>query len=347
MKKIEIILKKDHNIQQEVNSARERAVTENLNSKFSKEILKKIISPDSFESYVLEDQSALNCLNGRRVSVLNGIPNFTIFSESALDEKEKQASYHDDEEINEKFDEIVLRPYNYNKLHAEVWHKHLYALCGQVEKISQSSFEGFSILNCGCGGGFEAQFFAEQGAKVVGFDISQLRAEAAATRFELNGLEGFFYRGDASILPFPDNSFDLVIYHDSLHHVPIEEIPIAIKEARRVSKKYIILSEAHDSPIRMLLESFGKSISIEASGNYTFRFKKSLMQFWCQRFGMKLLLYKTSMAKKEHRPKFYRKPIVGVVLYKIMTLVGYILSPFGNEALIIMEKEQEHKSNMD
>jgi len=341
MKELEFNLKKDNSSLEEVSKYRIRAVKKNINSFFAEDIIGKFVSPDSFEGYILYNGEQLICNTGKNIPINNGIPDFTIFSQVALDEKEKQAKYHDDEEINEKFIEIVLRPYNYNKLHANIWLKPLYDLCRQVEKISNRSFENFTILNCGCGGGFEAQFFAEQGAKVVGFDISQLRAEAASTRFALKDLAGFFYRGDAAILPFPNNTFDLVIYHDSLHHVPIEEIPLAIKEARRVAKKYIILSEAHDSPIRMILESFGKSISIEASGNYTFRFRKSLMQFWCQRFGMKLLLYKTTLTKKEHRSKIYSIPILGVLIYSVISIFGFFLSAFGNEALIIMEKEDK------
>lgn len=345
MKRLPIKLKNTPSATKEVKEAREEGMVKNLKTTFASYIIRDLLTPpDSKGKYKLSDNGLLS-IEGASIPVHNGIPNFTVLSKVALDEKKRQAEYHDDEETNERFDEIVLRPYNHNKHHASIWLKHLYSLCEETEKISGQPFSSFTILNCGCGGGFEAQFFAEQGARVVGFDISQLRAEAAATRFALNNLEGFFYRGDAAILPFRDNTFDVVIYHDSLHHVPIEEIPKAIKEARRVSKNLIILSEAHDSPIRMLLESLGYSISIEASGNYTFRFKKSLIEFWCYRFGMDLKLYKTSFEKREHRPKLYNKPIIGRVIYALISLVGFLLAKLGNEALIIMEKTEEIKYN--
>lgn len=35
-----------------------------------------------------------------------------------------------------------------------------------------------AILNCGCGGSFEAEFLAEQRARVIGFDISPLRVKS-------------------------------------------------------------------------------------------------------------------------------------------------------------------------
>jgi ubiquinone/menaquinone biosynthesis C-methylase UbiE len=301
-----------------------------------------LVSPDSGERYQ-DVSSELVCKDGKSIPIVNGIPDFTIFSKEALDEKQRQAEYHDDEEVNERFDEVVLRPYNYTKFHAKIWLKHLYVLGNYIETSSGKQLKNLKILNCGCGGGFEAQFLAEQGATVVGFDISQLRAEASATRFLLNNLDGFFYRGDAAILPFEDNYFDVVLYHDSLHHVPIEEIPKAIYEARRVTKKLVVLSEAHDSPLRMILESFGHSISIESSGNYTFRFRKSIIQFWCYRFGMKLKLYRTSFQRKEHRPNLYAKPIIGRLAYYLLNVIGFFLSRLGNEALIIMEKEKQSK----
>ena len=320
-----------------IDLARKRSVLNNINSEYGFSVISKMISPSNSKSFVHCDKG-LKDSNGKLVPIKNGIPDLTIYSDSAWDEKQKQADYHDNEDLNETFEEIVLRPYNHSEFFAKIWVKHLEKLVNRVESLSGKPFSTYSILNCGCGGGFEAQYFAEQNAEVTGFDISQLRVEAAATRFALNNLEGFFYRGDASILPFPDDSFDIVVYHDSLHHVPIEEIPIAIKEARRVAQKLVVLSEAHDSPIRMLLESMGKSISIEESGNYTFRFKKSLIQFWCHRFGMKLLLYETSFDRKEHRPKIYGIPYIGPAFYHILKFFGMFLAPLGNEALIIMKK---------
>jgi ubiquinone/menaquinone biosynthesis C-methylase UbiE len=322
---------------------RSRSTINNLSNPFAEYVITKLLHSPAHASGFTLSSSDLVDKKGNKVPIKNGIPNFTKFSSDSLDEKKRQAAFHDDEELNETFDEIVFRPYNHDKFHAEIWLKHLFELSEKFEEISNQSIEGLNILNCGCGGGFEAQFLAEQGANVVGFDISQLRAEAAATRFSLHNLDGFFYRGDAAILPFKDNTFDIVLYHDSLHHVPIEEIPKAIKEARRVTKKYIILSEAHDSPVRMILESFGLSTSIEASGNYTFRFKKSLIEFWAYRFGMDLKLYKTSFHKREHRPNIYKKTFIGALLYHAISLLGYLLNKVGNEALIILEKSENNE----
>lgn len=334
---MEILLQNPQQYAVRLKSAREKAKTTNLRTSSAIELISLLVSPLTGSPFVVAENEFVD-QEAVQVKVRRGIPDFTIYSTSAWDEKSKQASFHDDEVANETFDEIVLRPFNHNLLHAQIWRGHLMRLSDAIEGYLGSGLRGKLVLNCGCGGGFEAQYLAEQGAKVIGFDISQLRAEAAATRFALNDLEGFFYRGDAIHLPFRDNTFDVVLYHDSLHHVPMEEIPLAVREARRVSKNLIVLSEAHDSPLRMLLESVGHSISIEASGNYTFRFKKSLIQFWCGRFGMQLLTYRTAFRKHEHRPKVFRLPVVGHVAYYALKLVGFFLKPVGNEALIVMKK---------
>lgn len=340
MKKGQIVIYNSKELVKKIEISRNSAITLNMNSDYAKDCIAKLVSPDSKTGYLLsENGTSLISSGGKSVPIINGIPDFTVFSHAAMDDKMEQASYHDNEEVNERFDEIILRPFNYNLFHAKIWIEHLYRLAGMIEKNAGVSLEGLTILNCACGGGFEAQFFAGQGAKIIGFDISQLRAEGSATRFALNNLDGFFYRGDASILPFDDNSFDIVLYHDSLHHIPIEDIPKAIKEASRVTSKFVVLNEPNNSAFRMLMENMGLSISIEASGNYVFRLTKSLMTFWCKRFGMKLLVYDTRFVRMEHRPQFFASGLIGKIGYYIMKFFAHFLKPVGNEAMIIMEKD--------
>ena len=346
MKNLPIVLRNQKSDSDAVYAIKTTALKRNMNEMFKEFTIGSIlISPESNKPYTTEANGDLKDANGKIIKVVNGIPDLTIYSQVALDEKDRQAAYHDDEEINEKFDEIVLRPFNYTEFHASTWMKHLDKMAVRIERISGEKISEMTILNCGCGGGFEAQYFAEQGAKVIGFDISQLRAEASATRFALNNLSGFFYRGEAAILPFEDNTFDLVLYHASLHHVPIEDIPVAIREARRVAKGHIMLFEPHDSPVRAIMESFGFSVTVESSGNYAFRLKEILMQFWCYRFGMKLKAYDIFFERLEHDPGLYAKPIIGKFLYYAINFVGRFLKMVGNEVIIVMEKTQEIKYN--
>ncbi len=321
----------------ELENARKQASESNLQSGYAQKVLGLFVCSDD-KSKLSHQNDYLECEKGHRISIKNGIPDFVMGAKNITDQKLKQIAFHDDEEINERFEEIVLRPYNYNKSYADSTLYHLRSFRKILPAKLGIDLKNTTILDCGCGGGLEAQFLAENGALVTGFDISQLRAEASATRFALHGLEGLFYRGDAAIVPFPDNMFDLAIYHDSLHHVPIEEIPLAIREAVRVAKKGVVLLEAHDSPLRMLLEIFGLSTSVEASGNYVFRFRKSLMEFFSYQTSTQLVNYSVSFMKHEHRPKLYAHPVRGRLIFELSRLLGTVLGPFGNEACIMLRK---------
>ena len=150
---------------------REKSQINNMTSNFAGKFLGLFICPLCREPLEVSEERLL-CGNGHIVPIKNGFPDFTVFSRNAIEEKTLQANFHDDEKLNEAFDEIVLRPYNYNTVHADSW---LYRL-RYFNKILLSKLgidlKDTTILNCGCGGGFEAQFLANNGASVVGFDIS-------------------------------------------------------------------------------------------------------------------------------------------------------------------------------
>ena len=77
--------------------------------------------------------------------------------------------------------------------------------------VIQSFPAGIRILDVGCGLGREAFALADLGYDVVGIDIS---AEVIAQVKELSAQKGYsipFYQYDGKHLPFPDDSFDVVV----------------------------------------------------------------------------------------------------------------------------------------
>ncbi|MCS6802435.1 MAG: methyltransferase domain-containing protein [Chloroflexota bacterium] len=86
---------------------------------------------------------------------------------------------------------------------------------------------GGTLLDLGCGGGWA--LFA-QGREAVGVDIAQRSLEAARTLYPLTVAAHW------TKLPFPDNSFDLVVSSDVLGHVPFEEKDRVFSELYRVLK---------------------------------------------------------------------------------------------------------------
>jgi 2-polyprenyl-6-hydroxyphenyl methylase/3-demethylubiquinone-9 3-methyltransferase len=87
------------------------------------------------------------------------------------------------------------------------------------------------ILDVGCGGGLVAIPLLNEGAEVVGCDISR-ESIAAATR-AADG-RGEFLTCDARKMPFSDESFDHVLLMDLVDHIP--DYSRALTEAARIVK---------------------------------------------------------------------------------------------------------------
>lgn len=87
---------------------------------------------------------------------------------------------------------------------------------------------GHRVLDVCCGTGLVAQAACARGARVTGIDIS---ADMIATA-KAKGLACEFQVGDAEVLPFTDQAFDVVVCNFGLFH--LSEPDRAIAEAARV-----------------------------------------------------------------------------------------------------------------
>lgn len=108
------------------------------------------------------------------------------------------------------------------------------------------------VLELGCGTAANLWCAAREGFKVTGIDISQSAVQAARRRFEVEKLPATFIESAFSPLPFPDESFELVIDRASLTCVSRPEIANAITEVHRVLSKGGLLfsqgySDSHSS----------------------------------------------------------------------------------------------------
>jgi SAM-dependent methyltransferase len=91
---------------------------------------------------------------------------------------------------------------------------------------------GKDVVDVGCGGGALVRELAAAGACAVGVEISE--AQLATARSRDDGSGGRYLVGRAEDLPLPDGSVDVVVFMRSLHHVPVEHLETALREARRV-----------------------------------------------------------------------------------------------------------------
>ena len=95
-----------------------------------------------------------------------------------------------------------------------------------------AGLRGARVLDVGCGDGSLVRFMTRQGARATGLEIDEgklARARAAEPAADETYRVG---RGEA--LPFEADSFDLVVFFNSLHHVPAERHDAALSEAARV-----------------------------------------------------------------------------------------------------------------
>jgi SAM-dependent methyltransferase len=99
---------------------------------------------------------------------------------------------------------------------------------------------GDSILDVGCGKAFLLYEFTQEvpGVEARGIDISRYGIDNAKPE-----VRPFLQVGNATELPFPDHTFDLVISITTLHNLYCYELDKAVREIERVGKKnkYIVV----------------------------------------------------------------------------------------------------------
>lgn len=93
---------------------------------------------------------------------------------------------------------------------------------------------GRRVLDVGCGDGNMTRVMTRLGARVTGIECGQRQLAKARAAQPVGG--EVYVEGVAQALPAADGSVDLVVFFNSLHHVPGEAQPAAMTEAARVLK---------------------------------------------------------------------------------------------------------------
>lgn len=90
------------------------------------------------------------------------------------------------------------------------------------------------VLDVGCAKGFMMHDFAEliPGIHMEGIDVSSYAIENA-----LEDMKPYVRVGNAKKLPYPDDSFDLVISVNTVHNLALDDCKQALREIIRVTRK--------------------------------------------------------------------------------------------------------------
>ena len=96
-----------------------------------------------------------------------------------------------------------------------------------------------SVLDVGCGKGFMLFDLYKMipGIKLAGVDISEY-----AINNSVPEIKSFLKIANAKKLPFPSNSFDVVISINTIHNLEKDECALALQEISRVSSKYSFIT---------------------------------------------------------------------------------------------------------
>jgi SAM-dependent methyltransferase len=96
------------------------------------------------------------------------------------------------------------------------------------------SFDDAQVLELGCGRGDTARAIAtrHRRATVLALEVDAAQHEANLAGPQLANLT--FDLGGAERIPAGDDTFDIVMMVKSFHHVPVGEMPQALREVRRV-----------------------------------------------------------------------------------------------------------------
>lgn len=110
--------------------------------------------------------------------------------------------------------------------HSEIEHMHRYSTLMNVlhDKI---------VLDAACGTGYGSNMIASVAANVYGIDISQEAIDYAISNF--GSRKNLSYvKGDITALPFPDNTFDVVVSFETIEHINEKMQCMFLSEIKRV-----------------------------------------------------------------------------------------------------------------
>lgn len=108
------------------------------------------------------------------------------------------------------------------------------------------------ILDVGTGTGLFSTALTRLGYNIIGIDINAQMLSFAASKVKKNGCHFEGVLSSAEHLPFPDNSFNIVISTNAIHHFKLQQHFQEISQILKPGGYYIIFSRFQEQNIRSI-----------------------------------------------------------------------------------------------
>ena len=154
-------------------------------------------------------------------------------------------------DIYDKDDDLIVEPIHWKKFDTDIpIHHHPYPYLVR----SLGDLAGKRVLEIGCGTGIVSVILAKRGAQhVEAIDISEKSIQLAVRRAKANDVADHIHFQAMSVyeMDYSENSFDLIVGFNVLHHINIEDV---------VDKIYHPLKPGGSA---YFLEPFGNALWLE------------------------------------------------------------------------------------
>lgn len=180
------------------------------------------------------------------------------------------------------------------------------------QKLNLKIRPNMSVLDLGCGDGYDCLFFAQKGAKAIGID----RIKSPEWRKIKSRHRNISFKvADAEKLPFDSESFDLIFAKDVMHHT--ENPSQFLQEALRLTKKG------------------GKIISIEANRYNPFSYFHMTILLGHEHFKRSEFEEIINSVSGNYHIKYFQFEAHVVPLPKYLRSIGYFLEDIFEKINII------------
>lgn len=136
---------------------------------------------------------------------------------------------------------------------------------------------GERILDAGCGASVFPLWLASQGVRVSACDLF-----VPVSLDSLHGVEVDYVRADLRALPFETGAFDAVFCVSVIEHLPLDEIPCALAELRRIlrpgARLLLTTDYCRDAEEEMWYEGDGEPFRVDWSVFDEKRLRRFILQ---------------------------------------------------------------------